>query len=212
MLAWFYEPQSARPMEQKAHAASPFPWRTAWSYCGITLVMSVMYYVFLVNGGLAFEAIGTGSAARLGIIMGLVSLGVPVGALLFNLASRRWPIERVVALVLLIVSVGTAGMGLARSEGMMAVAAVIQEVGAGMTVTGLIFWVSRLLAPEHRGRGFGMWTSAFFLAQFISPAIVGAISGATDSILHAFAIMGAAGSGFAVLFMILGKRLPRPAA
>lgn len=211
MLAWFFEPQSSRPAQDSAQRASPFPWRTVWSYCAITLAMSVMYYVFLVNGGLAFEAIGTVSAARLGIIMGLVSLGVPIGALLFNLLSRRWPIERVIALVLMIVSVGTAGMGIARSEGMMAAAAVFQEIGAGMTVTGLIFWVSRLLAPEHRGRGFGLWTSAFFMAQFISPAIVGTISGATGSILHAFAIMGVAGIVVALIIMLLGKRVPRPA-
>ena len=103
-------------------------------------------------------------------------------------------------------------MGLARSEGMMAGAAVFQEIGAGMTVTVLIFWVSRLLAPEHRGRGFGLWTSAFFIAQFISPAIVGTISGATGSILNAFAIMGTAGIVIAFIIMLLGKWVPRPAA
>lgn len=210
MLACFFEPPVAQKREEAEQEKSPFPWRMAASYCGVTLVMSVLYYVFLVNGGLAFEAIGTVSAARLGVIMGLVSLGVPLGALLFNLLSRRWPIERVIGLVLLVVGLGTAGMGFARTEGTMAAAAVLQEIGAGMTVTGLIFWVSRLLSPEHRGRGFGLWTSAFFIAQFISPAIVGGIGAATGSILHAFAIMGLFGAGCAVLIIAFGRSLPRP--
>lgn len=211
MLAWFFEPDAAdRTVLSEEAAYVPFPWETVAGYCGVTLVMSILYYVFLVNGGLAFEAIGTISASRLGVIMGLVSLGVPLGALVFNVLSRRWPIERVVALVLLIVGAGTAGMGFARSESTMAVAAVVQEIGAGMTVTGLIFWVSRLLPPQHRGRGFGLWTSAFFIAQFISPAIVGTIAARSGSILHAFAAMGIIGMGFAVLIALLGKRIPQP--
>lgn len=212
MLAWFFEPEAAQRSEHAgpSAAAVPFPWKTVAGYCGVTLVMSVLYYVFLVNGGLAFEAIGTMSAARLGVIMGLVSLGVPVGALVFNILSRRWPIERVVALVLMIVGAGTAGMGFARTETTMAAAAVLQEIGAGMTVTGLIFWVSRLLPPQHRGRGFGLWTSAFFIAQFISPAIVGTIAARSGSILHAFAAMGIAGMVFAVVIALLGKRIPQP--
>ncbi len=212
MLAWFFEPPVAeRPADAQSTArGSGLPWKTVSAYCAVTLVMSVLYYVFLVNGGLAFEAIGTVSATRLGVIMGLVSLGVPVGALVFNVLSRHWPIERVIALVLLIVGAGTAGMGFARSEETMAAAAVLQEIGAGMTVTGLIFWVSRLLAPEHRGRGFGLWTSAFFIAQFISPAIVGTLSAKTGSILHAFAIMGILGIVFALVIILLGKRIPQP--
>lgn len=209
MLMWFFEPDRPALRDGTLRAATPFPWRIVITYCVVTLFTSILYYVFLVNGGLAFEAIGTGSATRLGVIMSLVSLGVPVGALVFNLLSRRWPIERVIALVLLVVGAGTAGMGLARTEGLMAASAVVQEIGAGMAVTGLIFWVSRLLAPEHRGRGFGLWTSAFFLAQFISPAIVGGIASSTGSILNSFAIMGVLGIVAAALMAALASKFPQ---
>nr|KIS29488.1 hypothetical protein TQ38_28375 [Novosphingobium sp. P6W] len=212
MFAWFFEPAAADRGPGQVGTSTPFPWKTVAAYCGVTLIMSILYYVFLVNGGLAFEAVGTISATRLGVIMGLVSLGVPAGALMFNLLSRRWSIDRVIGLVLMIVGAGTAGMGFARSEATMAAAAVLQELGAGMTVTGLIFWVSRLLAPEHRGRGFGLWTSAFFIAQFISPAIVGTISARSGSILHAFAAMGVLGMVFAVVILLVGKRIPQPVA
>lgn len=209
MYAWFYEPDRAPDSEASGSPATPFPWRMVAAYCSVTVFASVLFYVYLVNGGLAFQAIGLNSAARLGALMGLVSLGVVLGSLLFNFACRRWPVERVIILVLLILGVGTAGIGFSRSEGSMVLFSLIQQVGAGMTATTLIFWVSQLLPSEHRGRGFGAWTSAFFIAQFMSPAIVGGISGATGGILWAFAILGLAGVAVAIAVAMLSHRLPK---
>lgn len=212
MLAWFYEPDRAirQPGAASTLAAQPFPWRTAAVFCSVTLFTSLLYYVFLVNGAIAFAAVQNNSAATIGLILGLISLAVPLGAVVFNVLSRRLALELVLAVMLLLIGAGTAAIGLSRHEAPMIVAAVVQQIGAGMAGAGLLFWVTRLLPPEHRGRGSGLWTSSFFGAQFISPAIVGAITAASGSILSSFAILGAIGVAGAVAVAALRSRFPQP--
>lgn len=212
MLAWFFEPARPARSEAASRPATPYPWRTTAIFCAITTCISIVYYVFLINGGLAFEAIGFDASTRLGVLMGFINLAVPVGALAFNLLSRRLAIELVIAIMIVLVSAGTLGIGLARSVPMMAIAGIVQQFGAGITASALIFWITRLLPAEHRGRGAGLWTSAFFVAQFISPAIVGALREATGSILAAFTLMGAVGLAGAMILLALRGALPQPVA
>lgn len=216
MLVFFFEPE--RVDHHTAVAVEPnaavrgraFSWGTAAAYCSVTIFSSIIYYVFTVNGGLAFQAIGVDSPGRIGAIMGMAGLAVLPGALVFNLLSRRWSGERVIATFLLFLGLGTGGMGVSPNVEMMTVFAFIQQFGAGMTVAGLIFWVSRLLPPQHRGRGFGLWTSAFFAAQFISPAIVGIIGGAGGGVLAAFTVMGALSIVMSAVILTQAHRLPKP--
>ncbi|MEH3100063.1 MFS transporter [Sphingomonas adhaesiva] len=213
MLLCFFEPERTQHGGgTTARAGSAFSWGTAAAYCSVTIFASIIYYVFTVNGGLAFQAIGIASPAKIGAIMGAAGLAVLPGALLFNLLSRRWPGERVIATFLLLLGIGTGGMGLSMNVEMMTVFVFVQQFGAGMTVAGLIFWVSRLLPPQHRGRGFGLWTSAFFAAQFISPAIVGIIGGAAGGILVAFAVLGGLSILMSGVILMLAHRLPPPLA
>ncbi|WP_137897176.1 MFS transporter [Sphingomonas sp. 2SG] len=219
MLLFFFEPERVphhavdadqRNASAEASQSRAFSWGTAAAYCSVTIFSSIIYYVFTVNGGLAFQAIGVEAAGRIGAIMGMAGLAVLPGALVFNLISRRWSGERVIATFLLFLGLGTGGMGISTSVAMMTVFAFVQQFGAGMTVAGLIFWVSRLLPPQHRGRGFGLWTSAFFAAQFISPAIVGIIGGAGGGVLMAFTVMGALSVVMSVVILTQAHRLPKP--
>lgn len=206
MWLWFFEP-TRQDHAESATPASPFPWKIVAAICGVTLFTSIIYYVFLVNGGLAFEAIGTASAARVGVIMGLASLGVPLGALCFNILSRKLPTEQILMILLVLLGIGTAGIGLSGNENTMAGFALVQQIGAGLTGTALIFWASLVLPLEHRGRGYGMLWSAFFMAQFISPAIVGGISAATGGILNSFVIMGIAGTIGGLVVALIARYL-----
>ncbi len=212
MVFVLYEPRPAgTPMVDDIPApATPFPTRVVLSFCAATLFASVLYYVFIVQSGLAFEATGEASSARLGFLISICSLGTPIGALVFNLLSRRVGGDRLIVSFLAFMGVGMVGMGMSRSVEMMAAFGFIQKIGAGITVAGLIFWVSRLLPPEHRGRGFGMWTCAFFAGQFVSPVVVGLVRHFTGGILPTFVAMGCIALAGAVALLIGGKMLPRP--
>lgn len=212
MVAVLFEPRvTAAPLAGDAPApTTPFPTRTVLSFCGATLFASVLYYVFIVQSGLAFEATGAASSDRLGFLIALCSLGTPIGAVIFNLVSRRVGGDRLIVSFLLFMGVGMLGMGLSRSVEMMALFGFIQQIGAGITVAGLIFWVSRLLPPEHRGRGFGMWTCAFFAGQFVSPVVVGIVRHLTGGILPTFVVLGCVALAGAAVLLVAGKLLPRP--
>lgn len=192
MLLFLFEPNRNRvPAEGAANVTGAFPWREAAVYAPITLFAAVLYYVFIVQGGLAFDAIGLKDASRLGGLLAIASIGVPVGGVLFGLMSKRYGILLVLALMFAFLGVGMIGIGLADSVATMTAASFVQQIGAGMCVSSLIFWVSGLLPASHRGRGFGIWTGAFFLGQFVSPAIAGPLRAVTGGILGVFIAMGA---------------------
>ena len=199
------EASAALPM-----AGRPFPWRTVLRYVSVTLFSSILYYVFIVNGGTALTAVGVDSPERLGVLISIASIGVPAGALLFGWLAKKWSSGALIGAFLGCLGVGLLAIGLSRNPTMLVSVAVIQQIGAGMAVPALIFWVSRLLEPEFRGRGMGFWACAFFLGQFISPAIVGLISSRAGGILAAFSAMGCVallGGALAVVMTRRGQRL-----
>lgn len=200
-------------VKEKTPMASPgavkhFPWRLVANYFVVTLFASVLYYVFIVNGGTALTAVGVNSPERLGVLISLASVGVPVGALIFGWLALRWSSAALIGAVLGCLGAGLLAIGFSRSPTMLVSVAIIQQIGAGMAVPALIFWVSKLLEPEIRGRGMGFWACAFFLGQFISPAIVGLISSRAGGILVAFGVMGCislAGAAVAVFLALRGR-------
>ncbi|MEO9132634.1 MAG: MFS transporter [Sphingomonas sp.] len=216
MVATLYEPLRVPHTDQSiavgesVQTKTAFPVAVSAKFALVTFLSSLIYYVFIVQSGLAFEASGVASSANLGLLIGVSSLGTPLGALLFNLVSRKAPSEVLIASFLLFMGVGMIGMGLARTPALMLVFGFIQQIGGGITVAGLIFWVSRLVPPEHRGRGFGIWSSAFFAGQFASPLLVGSVRFFTGGILGAFVACGAIAVVGALIVVALRRSLPQP--
>lgn len=216
MVATLYEPAVDRSDSElpgpvaDAAGTVPFPTAVVAKFSFVTFLSSLIYYVFIVQSGLAFEASGVASSGNLGILIGVSSLGTPVGALLFNYISRRASGAVLIASFLAFMGVGMIGMGLARTTTVMLIFGFIQQIGGGITVAGLIFWVSRLLPPQHRGRGFGFWSSAFFAGQFASPLLVGLVRQFTVGILGAFIACGVLAIVGALIVVLLQGTLPRP--
>jgi len=88
---------------------------------------------------------------------------------------------------------GLLGMGLSSQIAMLVVFLCVQQTGAGMAVPTLIAWAQTKLPFEHRGRGMGVWTAAFFFGQFSSPWFVSRIEDMFDSTQAAFALLGSLG-------------------
>jgi len=210
MLVCLYEPAvkvGSREGGNVAAAPARFPWLTALFCCAVTLFTAVLYYAFIVQGGLAFETIGVHSPSRLGVLIGIAGIGVPVGAVTFGWLSGRWQIRHLIALYLALLGIGMVGIGLATNEIAMTAFAWLQQAGAGMTVVSLIYWLTSLLPAEHRGRGTGMWVCAFFAGQFVSPLVFGALRALSGGILPAFVGMGALGiAGAVVALIVRGSR------
>jgi MFS family permease len=154
MLACLYEPTvkvGAPEGETAGTLKGRFPWLTTLLCCAVTLFTAALYYAFIVQGGLAFETIGVHSSSHLGILIAIAAIGVPIGAVAFGWLSGRWSVRHLIALYLALLGIGMVGIGLAANEIVMTAFAAIQQVGAGMTVVSLIYWLTLLLPAEHRG-------------------------------------------------------------
>jgi MFS family permease len=169
-----------------------FPWPAVALTGGVTFLMSVLYYVFIINGGLLFKEAGVISSDRLSQLTAIPTLFVIAGAYIFWM-MRNTANAVQIALSFLALGAGLTLMGLLADYRLGLIALTIQQSGAGMSVPALIAWTQTKLPFEHRGRGMGAWSTCFFLGQFSSPWLVHQLVGATGTMHGAFLCAGLLG-------------------
>jgi MFS family permease len=187
------------------HAASAFPWKIVLLTGVVTFAMSLLYYVFIINGGIVFKEAGIASSAQLSQLTAVPTLFVMLGAVIFWLLRRTSNALQIAAAFGLL-GVGLALIGVLANYRLMLVALTIQQTGAGMAVPALIAWAQTKLPFEHRGRGMGAWTTCFFMGQFVSPAVVHLLDGATGTMHGAFLCAGVFGMAAATAALLLAWR------
>lgn len=193
MYMFIFEPNAKTALQPAAKVEEPagdFPWGTVASIGAITLFSACLYFVWIIQGGLAFNELGTVPPAELGRIFGMASLTVPLGALIFWFLSARVSHKVQLAVFFGMLGIGLAGIGGAPTKTGMIAALLLQQAAAGLAVPTLVAMAQSKLPFAHRGRGMGMWASAFFLGQFISPFFVNFARNQTGSVRGAFVCAG----------------------
>lgn len=214
MLAFIHEPQPANtPPEPgaKTHGTTSFPWAAAMAVILVTFASSALYYVFIVNGSIAFAEIGVTDPAQVSRITYIPSLFVMLGAVFFRLLAKQSNVIQLMAFLLTLGS-GLIAMGLAKSLPWMLAAAIVQQTGAGMAVPTIIAWAQTKFTFEHRGRGMGAWTSAFFMGQFASAWLAHQFANAAGSMHGGFLIAGVVTVGLGAMIALPGFTLGRKPA
>ncbi|MBC2668850.1 MFS transporter [Novosphingobium piscinae] len=213
MYFTLFEPrQEAAPATASGNGieAEPFPLSSALQVGGLTLFASVLYYVFIVNGSIAWREIGVTDPMAITKATAVPSFFIMAGSVVFRVVSRCSNAVQIATLLGLL-GFGLAGIGLSQTVLGMQASLVIQQTGAGMAVPALIAWAQSKFSFVHRGRGMGIWTSAFFLGQAISPLIVGTIAQSAGSMKTAFVTTGLIALGAAVCAVAVSRLAPRPA-
>lgn len=205
MLVFLYEPDVAAEVAQSDKRGSLFPWGRLSVCCGFTLFAAALYYVYIVQVGRAFGEVGVTAAGDVGIRISIASIGVVIGAILFQWVSRRFPSHLQLMIFLGLLGAGLVGIGLSSDAATMTVFSFIQQLGAGILIPSLVLWTVSNLPPEHRGRGMGIWSGCFFLGQFVSPLLVTGSQAATGSIQGAFLLLGIVSIVGAASTMFLSK-------
>ncbi len=208
MLVWIFEPKRTEAATPEALPATAFPWGAAAITAVVTFFFSMLYYVFIINGALVFNEVGVDQPQRYAALIFIPQLFILAGAVLFRLFAGKGHALQL-GVVLLLLGGGLAGIGLATSVSAMLAALIVQQTAAGMTVPTLISWAQSKYGFEHRGRGMGIWTAAFFLAQSQSPRLVHAMDARVGSMQGAFLWaggIGLLGALVAVLFYFSRKR------
>jgi MFS family permease len=212
-ILYLFEPQPRVRAQQDAAAApaSPFPYRVALVVCGVTIVLSTIYYVQVIHFSVLLKDLGVLDPESIGLAMAIPSLGVPIGAVLFKLTTR-YGVSSQIALVFIGYCIGLGGIGLAPDYKVALAFAFVQQLANGIIVPALIAFAQNRFSFEHRGRGMGWWASAFFAAQFLSPAVVNLVRGAFGGLQPAFLVFGIVAGIGAVVTLLLRGRAAAPVA
>jgi MFS family permease len=210
-LAFLFEPEPRRKQAHAAQAAtSPFPYAVALMVCGVTVLLSTIYYVQVINFSVLLKDLGVSDPKSIGLSMALPSIGVPLGAILFKMTTR-YGAGTQIFLVFLGYAIGLAGIGLAPDYKVALAFAFVQQLANGLIVPALIAWAQSKFSFEHRGRGMGWWASSFFVAQFLSPAVVNVMRAAVGNLQGAFLAFGLIAAACAAGACLLHYRAARAA-
>ncbi|MYM34530.1 MFS transporter [Duganella sp. FT94W] len=206
-LAFLFEPEPRKKAAGQTVATTPFPTMVALMVCGVTVVLSTIYYVQVINFSLLLKELGLADPKSIGLSMALPSIGVPIGAVLFKLTTRYGAGAQIV-LVFLGYAIGLGGIGMAPDYQTALAFAFVQQLANGIIVPALIAWTQSKFSFEHRGRGMGWWASSFFVAQFLSPAVVNLMRGYVGNLQGAFLAFGLIAAACALLACLLRWRAP----
>jgi MFS family permease len=210
MLIWMFEPKG-EPHEDRAinsqKERKSFPIAGTAIVAALTFFSSMLYYVFIINGALAFKEVGVPEPERYGQYIFIPSLFILLGAVMFKILAHRSNILQL-GTFLALMGIGLAGVGLAQTPLQMVGALIIQQTAAGMAIPTLIGWAQSKFDFGNRGRGMGIWTGAFFLGQSQSPRLVHILDAQLGSMQSAFLLSGAIGVlvGSFMLFSIPARR------
>jgi MFS family permease len=204
---WIWQPAPRAQAAARSERLAPLPWRTLAAPIAVTLLGGLVFYVLIVELSFKLDDIGVGSTATIGAASAIASLGTAVGGFLFGRLARRGPAVTV-PLAFCLSGVGLMGMGPASTVPVVVVFAVITGFGNGLILPSLLTWALGPLTFDQRGRGTGIWTSAFFIGQFICPLVVLALAGAIGSLGSALVALGAISLSGAVAVRALRPAQP----
>ena len=191
--------------------ATPFPYLIGLLVCGVTVVLSTIYYVQVINFSLLLKELGVVDPKSIGLSMAIPSIGVPLGAIVFKFTTR-FGAGAQIFLVFVCYAIGLGGIGMAPDYKVALAFAFVQQLANGIIVPALIAWAQSKFSFEHRGRGMGWWASSFFVAQFLSPAVVNAMRGWTGNLQGAFVAFGIIAAVCALIACLLRLRPRVPPA
>lgn len=206
MYFFLFEPgQPKHNAQEVGHGDEPFPMVSAVAVGALTLFASILYYVFIVNGSIVWHELGVSDPMAISKATFLPSFFILAGSVLFRIISRFGNAVQI-GCFLALFGIGLGGIGIAHNVLSMQLALAVQQTGAGMAVPALIAWAQSKFSFRHRGRGMGIWTSAFFLGQAISPIIIGYIAKACGTMQMAFLAAGATAAVGAILAALLAMQ------
>lgn len=179
----------------------------------LTLICGILFAVLPVHISLVLSERGFSDPAMLGLASAFGSIGVVAGAGLFRFQSKR-SIGGLLFIVMVAQAAGYAVLYTQPSLQGGIVGMFVNNVGCGISLPLVIAFTMGKLPHAYRGRASGLWTSVFFIGQFLSPIFLAGISGLGGGIIAAMGILtGITGLiGIAILTVtLLGRHLREPA-
>ncbi len=212
MIFLLWEP--SREDATDSHVATGEKVRVPWRLISIPLIVTLFggftFYVIIIEA--SYLVVGTGVAATdtgtIGLVAALASLATAAGAFTFARIAKLQPRVQL-PLAFGLQSVGMLVIWLGGGLPSVIVGAIIASAGSGLLLPTLVTWTLSKISFEERGRSTGWWQSAFFFGQFLTPILMGVLAAMVGGLTVAVGLVGIAA---AVVAMVLGVLLRRPAA
>jgi MFS family permease len=205
-LLFLDEPEVPASIDDKRGAErAPYPWKPALVIGALTLTTSLIYYVEPLNVATVLRTVGVESASMAGIIQALTALLYIFGALAYK-RYHHWSVGRLLALAGSFIGLGLIVLGVAESTTAVISGAILQQFGAGMVIPTLLAWVQQMLPFQQRGRGMGIWVTAFFTGTFLCPPVITWLSHMSGGLQPAIVIMGMLAVGLSALAVSVSRR------
>lgn len=211
-IAYIDEPNGTETARKQLEKPLGFPWRQAALIGSVTLITSIIYYAEPLNIATVLVSHGTGSSTNVGLIQAATSVPYIAGAFLY-----RWLHDRSIGTLLglagSLMGLGMIVIGLANSWQGAALGAAVQQLGGGMVIPALLAWGQAILPFEQRGRGMGIWATAFFSGAFVCAPILSAMGRAVGGLQPAILATGTLSLVLAaVASLVMRHRPPAVAA
>ncbi|BEU99579.1 MFS transporter [Novosphingobium olei] len=185
-----------------------FPWGRMAVILAVTIYGAVFFYTVQIQAASGLGVLGVADPARVGFLTSIASIGVPLGTFIYSRIGR-WPVQRLLTIEFSLLAVGFLAMGRASTPTGFLAGCFLNQLGAGLLLPTLLVWAMSLLSFQVRGRGAGMWQSAFALGQFLSPVIVTFSANATGGLQNAFSVLSAAAVVGLIVVVIAAGRITR---
>jgi len=189
-----------------------FPWRQLGGICALTFFGAMVFYTVPVEMSYLLDDLGVKNSGVIGLATAIASAATVGGAITFA-RLKRSP-DPMLPAVLGICAVGFGVMFLAGNAPLLVAGAVINCVGTGMLLPALLTSAMSRLAFEDRGRGTGLWMTAFFGGEFVCPLVLLAGESAVGSLAGAVGALGLVAAAVAAGLWATRRRVgaadPRP--
>lgn len=169
LVLWTWEPvKSEQPREEIAGESGRFPWGTMMPFAAISVFGGTMFFLMQIQvTNVLAETYGISEPSQLGVYTGIAGLSVGIGTVLFRLLTR---VRAATQLTIAFGLIGVSYVMMNHSPAVQAFTAwlVINQLGCGILLPTLAVLVMAALPFEYRGRGTGVFMTAWWLGQPLS--------------------------------------------
>lgn len=165
----------------------------------VTAFGGMSFYVLVIQAPYLVVATGVPAddSGKIGMVAGIASLATAIGGFTFA-RVRGIRAGRLLPIAFGLQAVGMALVWLLPTFAGVVIGSVVASFGSGLLLPSLLTWVLATIGVAGRGLVTGWWTSAFFFGQFLSPILVGVLSGVVGGLATAVGIVGVTAAVFAI--------------
>jgi MFS family permease len=163
------QPGSAQPIStaESTNKNPSFPLIYGLAFCHM-----IVFYIGPTQMPFLLETVGRLAPSQVGFALGLFTLSSAIVSLLYARIRAQFGFQAIAAIGFALLGLGWMVSGLASGLPWILIGFVIAGMGGGLLMPNWMNWLAVLSSPAMRGRLIGGLTTALYLGQFFSPALV----------------------------------------